>query len=85
MKSSFVQFLCKDCFSAFLGLILVVLVVVFVTITCIAAPQGKNQLVHDDAFSHSLSNTTKESLKKKDLEIEEWLRSKEPSDLLNLM
>jgi hypothetical protein len=85
MKSSLVKLLCKDCFSAFLALTLVVLAIVFVTITCIAAPQGKNYPVHDDTVSHALLNTTKESLKKKDMEIEEWLRSREPSSLMDLM
>jgi hypothetical protein len=85
MKSGLVKFLCKDCFSAFLSLILVLLVVAFVAITCIAAPHRTNDAVTDSALSHQALQTTKELLKKKDMEIEEWLRSREPSSLPDMM
>ncbi|MDQ1239735.1 MAG: hypothetical protein QG577_1921 [Thermodesulfobacteriota bacterium] len=85
MKSSLVKFLCKDCFSTFLCLILVLLVVAFVTITCIAATHRTNGAVVDSAVSHQALQTTKELLKKRDIEIEEWLRSREPSSLPDMM
>lgn|GEM_PF-4583980 len=76
MTSGILKFLCRDCLATVLGLILVVIVIISLAMTSIASQNWMKGLVSYSEIRHSAAQN-EDLLKKKNMEIEELMRSGE--------